>query len=248
MTGWENYILYSWNTSSNSNSIAHLPYIDLPMYLQEGRKKISVCAAWEHSQLPLKPLLSTWQVWNFDIPSQPLAGTRFQYSPSTPEYPVHCNWLYPTLSETSLTFLLFVFTIFQRAKWTCCIWNLQPVLSSAETIQRGFSCRQDTGPVLWDLCWPSPDARNNLRSQHTTANPSDTWSLIPGAITSLIKQHISSRAINFSFLWKANILCAQCSPVLYFTSRLVSHVSLQLGEFQWAMTQITGYHHTEPLC
>lgn len=182
MIGWEKYILYLWNTCSNSNSIAHFPYIDLPMYLQERRKEISVCAAWEHSQVPLKPLLSTWQVWNFDIPSQPLGGTWFQYSPSTPEYPAHGNWLYPTLSETSLTFLLVAFTIFQRAKcsapWISCIWNLQPMLSSAENIQRGCLCREDTGPVLWDLCWPSPDARNSLRSQHTTANRHlvpDSW-------------------------------------------------------------------------
>lgn len=50
-----NCILYSWNTCSTGNSTAHFLYIDLPVYLQERRKEYYLCAAPEHSQLPLKP-------------------------------------------------------------------------------------------------------------------------------------------------------------------------------------------------
>lgn len=50
-----NCILYSWNTCSTGNSTAHFLYIDLPTYLQERRKEYYLCAAPEHSQLPLKP-------------------------------------------------------------------------------------------------------------------------------------------------------------------------------------------------
>lgn len=105
--------------------------------------------------------------------------------------------------------------------------------TSREAVHVGRTLHQCSGTSAV----PHLSARNSLRSQHTTANPSDTWSLTPGGRTSLIKQHISSRATNFSFLLEGKYaLCSVFSSplvflLLYWTSRLVSQVSLQLGEF-----------------
>ena len=149
--------------------------------------------------------------------------------------------------------MLFAFITFQRAKcsalWTSCICSPQPVLSSAQNILGGCSCRQDTGSVLWDLCWPSPECQEQSeipthscqRFRHLVA---DSWRKHP-----LIKQHISSRAPNFSFLLagKSAVCCVSLSIGL-----LTSLFNLQAGptcepSAGEVLTQLTGCHHAEPL-
>lgn len=173
MTGWENYILYSWNTCSNSNSIVHFLYIDLPMYLQERRKENIVCAAWEYPQLPLKPcsVLGRFGILTFLLNNLEVSGFNIHQAHLNTQYLANDCILLFERRLSPLPFLAFI--ILQRAKysapWTICIWSLQPVLSSAEKILGDCSCRQDTGAVLWNLCWPHLSARNCPRSQHTTA-------------------------------------------------------------------------------
>lgn len=187
MTRWENNILYSWNTRSNSNSIAHFLYMDLPMYLQERRKEISVCAAWEHSQLPLKPrsVLGRFEILTFLL--------NLLEAPGFSIHQAHLN----SQSMANDCMLLF-----ER--------HLSSFCSLPSSLFRGLNAVH-SGPAasaVHSQCWvqhrtsweavhvgrtlgqcsgtcagPPLSARSSLRSQHTTANASDTWSLTPGGST-----------------------------------------------------------------
>lgn len=228
MIGWENLILSLWNTCSNSNSIAHFLYIDLPRYLQERRKENSDCAAWEHSQLPLKPrsVLGRFEILTLLLNLLEVPGFNIHQAHLNTQYMAKdCILLF----QTHLSPLCSLPSSFCRGLKAVhpepAAFEISAVFS--RNILGGCPCRQDTVPVLWHLCWPSPEFQEQSKIPTHNCQPfgllvSDCW-----------RKHLSDKGAHFKgnrlfFPPGRQIWCVFPSPLVfslvYLTSRLVPHV------------------------
>lgn len=200
MIGWENLILSLWNTCSNSNSIAHFLCIDLPRYLQERRKENSDCAPWEHSQLPLKPcsVLGRFEILTLLLNLLEVPGFNIHQAHLNTQYMAKdCILLF----QRRLSPLCSLPSSFCRGLKAVhpepAAFEISAVFS--RNLLGGCPCRQDTVPVLWHLCWPSPECQEQSKIPTHNCQPfgllvSDSWR------KHLSDEGVHSRATNFSFL------------------------------------------------